>query len=263
MYYNDYEDYMRNVLGYQNANDGTYQRYDNSCCGMSCNNCNYNDINYSNMGYNNMPYGSNMSMNQMGQFEDRNDSATIEQMYPEIYRIINPMVCRMCDNNNQPVTEYMIEQMTDDIYDNVVNRVEIQNVVNLNIGTRDSNVEVNVDGETGDNNRGTNTASANRSSLNSTSNSSANNSTTSKMASSTKQEEERENRSTHGRQRRNGLLRDLIRILILNRLQGRRPNRPNRPPFRPGQRPGMPGNNRPPIPRMDDYYMPNNHIPYM
>ena len=58
-------------------------------------------------------------------------------MYPDIYKIINPMVCRACDNNTQPVTEYLIEQMTDDIYDNAVKRFEVRNVINLNIETRE------------------------------------------------------------------------------------------------------------------------------
>lgn len=252
MYYNDYEDYMRNALGYSNANESTYQRYDDNCCGMSYNNANYNGMNYNNMNYDNIPY-NDMSVNQ---FQNRNDSATIERMYPEIYRVINPMVCRMCDNNSQPVTEYLVEQMTDDIYDNVVNRVEIQNVINLNIGTREADVEV----EDCCDNRSDNVAVSNRSSSNSSNNNTKENSASSKIANSVKSEEDRESRSPQSQpRRRNRLLRDLIRILILNRLLRRRPNRP---PFRPGQRPGMPGNNRPPMPRMDEFYRGNNYVPY-
>ena len=110
MYYDDYDDYMRSVLEYSKTNDNTY-----------CNGC-YYGMNYSSMDYNNR----------------NNDNANLEQMYPEIYRIINPMVCKLCDNNTKPVNDYLIEQMTDDIYDNVVNRVEVQNVINLNIGTREA-----------------------------------------------------------------------------------------------------------------------------
>ena len=220
MYYNDYEDYMRNILGYSGINSNTYD------------------------------------------FQDRANSASnIEQMYPEIYKVINPMVCKMCDSNTQPVTEYLIEQMTDDIYDNVVNRIEIQNVINVNIGTRDydnENEEKNL-------NRGEN--SNNRSSVNNLSSRSNGNTLNSNInSSSTKPisyakpkediEENRETRSPH-RQRRNMLLRDLIRILLLNRLI--RPERPPRPP-RPcygGQCPGIPGRPgqypRPPMPRTDYY----------
>ena len=188
MYYNDYEDYMRNVLGYSNANQNTY---DNCNCGM-----NYESF------VNNR---TNLNPN-------------IEQMYPEIYKVINPMVCKMCDNNTQPISEYLIEQMTDDIYDNVVNRVEIQNVINVNIGTREiSEDEVSETSRT-----------------EKLSNKLQSKNEPKKIA------EERETRSPQPR-RRNTLLRDLIRILILNRLI--RPNRPQRPPhrlpFRPGQ--GGPG----------------------
>lgn len=117
MYYNNYEDYMRNVLGYSYMNNNTYQQYDN----------NYSNYNY----YNNM---------QMNQYQARNDVSDIEKMYPEIYRIINPIVCKMCDNNNQPISESLIEQMTNEIYDNVVNRTEIQNVINLNVNTREAGI---------------------------------------------------------------------------------------------------------------------------
>lgn len=243
MYYNDYEDYMRNVLGYNNANDNTY----------GCN-CGYD-------------------MNDMYLYTNRNNPNTnsnIEQMYPEIYKIINPMVCRMCDNNMQPVSEYLIEQMTDDIYDNVVNRVEIQNVINLNIGTREAEAEINVNREENNRSNSSTLNSQNRvvsSSANSSNSSGSSNNNVAIKSKEIKDVEERETRSPIPR-RRNRLLRDLIRILILNRLI--RPGRPNRPPFRPGpgsprppfpNRPGM--GPRPPFPRTENDYMSNDYIPYM
>lgn len=248
MYYNDYEDYMRGVLGYNNTNDNTYG-YD--CC--------------------------HSYYNRDAEYNRNTSNSNIEQMYPEIYKIINPMVCRMCDNNTQPVSEYMIEQMTDDIYDNVVNRVEIQNVINLNIGTtRDEDMEVVLNREEGNSrSNNTNNIQQNRSSvspLNSGSNSSTSNKTVNKnssneITSKNAEQEIRETRSPRPR-RRNTLLRDLIRILIINRLI--RPGRPQRPPFRPGPggpigpRPGFPGMPpRPPMPRTDGGYVPNDYYQYM
>ena len=179
MLYNDYEDYMRSVLGYSGMQNNTYQHYNN----------NYNDM-------------------QMNQYQVRNELYDVEQMYPEVYRIINPMVCTMCDNNNQPITEELLEQMTNNIYDNVVNRVEIENIININVNTREA--ESKDCKECNNRNVG--------SKIN---------------------EKPVENRSPTPR-RRNQLLRDLIRILLLNQLI-----RPNRPPFRPGPppgpRPGFPG----------------------
>lgn len=221
MYYNDYENYMRNVLGYSNMNNNTYQQYDS------------NYSNYNN--YNNM---------QMNQYQTRNNTLDIEKMYPEIYRIINPIVCRMCDNNNQPISESLIEQMTNEIYDNVINRIEIQNVINLNVNTRecvDTNANTNVnlnnsiEAETSECNDCNRSSNNNRSSdNNSQNNMSRQNSNP--MCSGTACNSQKtventtENRAPMQRSisRRNNLLRDLIRILILNQLF-----RQNRPPFRP------------------------------
>lgn len=254
MYYNDYEDYMRSVLGYSNTNDNTY-----------CNSCNYG-MNYNDMDYNNSSF--------------RNTASNVEHMYPEIYRVINPMVCRMCDNNTKPVTEYLIENMTDEIYDNVVNSVEVQNVINLNIGTREVDTTIEKLENRGDVKENRETRSSTNTASNSSSmsrSSSILNKNNASSASNVKQSdgininnnrtieaEERETRSPQPR--RNRLLRDLIRILILNRII--RPGRPgpNRPPFRPGPgnppfgpRPPMPGGPgfgpgpRPPMPRFDNY----------
>ena len=239
MYYDDYDDYMRSVLGYSNTNDNTY-----------CNGC-YYGMNYSSMDYNNR----------------NNDIANLEQMYPEIYRIINPMVCKLCDNNTKPVNDYLIEQMTDDIYDNVVNRVEVQNVINLNIGTREADdiVVEESRGESKENreNRSTNLSRNTNTSSSSIKSTNTGVSANSNVLQSTQnrsiESESRDVRSPHPR-RRNTLLRDLIRILLINRLI--RPGRPNRPPFRPmpcprpiGPRPPIPGpmGPRPPMPRYDDY----------
>lgn len=168
MLYNNYEEYMRNVLGHSYTPGNTYEKFDK---------CYYNFTNR------NTPY--NYSYNEL---------SNIEQMYPSLYKLINPMVCEMCDRNNQHITEDLVEQMTNHIYDNVVNRVEIQNIINLNIETRDMN-----------------------------------SATVKEVKDKTK-----ENRSPApaSRPRRNRLLQDLIRILILNELLRR-----NRPPVRPAPGP--------------------------
>ena len=211
MLYNNYEDYMRNVLGCSNMSNNPYEQSD----------WNYQHYNtYSSQCGN--PYVNQYSNQYSNMYNNSMSLAECEQMYPEIYKVINPLVCEMCDNNNQPITEELVEQMTNRIYDNVENRVEIQNIVNLNIETRNVN-----------------------------SDSSGNNDTTCKCGDKSVCNDKcmckKENRSTSTiseirqqnnptfRPRRNRLLRDLIRILILNRLF-----RHNRPPFRPGPRPMPP-----------------------
>ena len=115
----------------------------------------------------------------------------LENFYPEIYRKVYPLVSKECSNNNMPITQEILEQMTD----NVLSTIDID----LKIETRK---------EDGKN-------------------------------SNTRQQQDRSPRQN------NNLLRDLIRILILNELLRRRHNRPQfsgnppRPPMH-GPRPPFP-----------------------
>ena len=217
MYYQNYEDYMRSILGYpirQNYMD-TYE---------NCNSC--------------MPTDYTI---QTPRYSDE-----IMDLYPDIYKIINPMVCKICEANTKPINRELIEKMTDEIYLNIES--------DPNLAENDViNVRVNLPKES---NSGNNTMPKTKSATTTTT--SVSNSSTSKRVRDNRNEkaqnrveesstvsnnENRENRQF----RRNNTLRDLIRILILNRLLGRdirpRPPRPPRPPY-----PGRPGQNpRPPI----------------
>ena len=95
MDYQNYEEYMRSVLGYSPYVDRNYT-YTNSQEDM------YNN-------YVNMPATPNMQPTQ-----------DLTEFYPEIYKIIYPMVCKACNmNSNREVTKDLLEQMTDEIYRNV------------------------------------------------------------------------------------------------------------------------------------------------
>lgn len=161
MDYQNYDDYMRNVLGFSN---------------MNCPNC-------TNMYMNSqMPFQAmNMNTN-MNQFCD-----SLERMYPDTYRVIYPMVVSACNNVTMPVTEDMLDVMTDDIYDRAEMDDRINVDINITIENRqDSNASQDVS----------------------------------------------ESRQQGGRRRprrRNRFLRDLIRILLLRELIGRRSRFPNRP----------------------------------
>lgn len=201
MYYNDYEDYMRSVLGYNSMNS-----------------------NMPNM-YNQDYYMQNRMPCQMGTYQNDCVGNTmgdnVEDLYPDIYKIVNPLVCRVCQNNTKPITNDLIEQMISQVYSNI--KADDINIVNINVETGDViNKEVN------------NRAQENRDSK-----------------SSKEKLDSRGSDENRNRRPNNPLLRDLIRILILNRLFGnQRPgNRPPmRPPFPGG--PGFPGGQgpRPPMP---------------
>lgn len=81
MYYQSYEDYMRDVLGYPQENQ-------------------YSTYNY------------NM------QKQVRSGNEEVERLYPEIYRIVYPMVRKACTQCNGEITEEFIERLTNEVCDN-------------------------------------------------------------------------------------------------------------------------------------------------
>jgi len=177
MYNQSYEEYLRSVLGYNNQQE-IYNNYNNLYT--------FPELNYYRIPGNTMANTENL-----------------EDEYPEIYKIVYPMVQKVCERNyNKQMSARLIEDMTNEIYENIEPNMS---EVNLNVQVRGEEKSVNV-----------------------------------------KTNEKKEVRET--RQRRNPLLNDLIRILILRELGIGRPVFRPRPPFPGG--PGMPGGpGRPPMPR--------------
>lgn len=146
-----------------------------------------------------------MNTNSMNSVSDMD----LESCYPEIYKIVYPMVCKKCDNITMPVKNEDIENMADEIYFALEGRAEVQ--LNINLGN-----EV----------RATEKSSTN---ITKTSNKKP------EVKISEVSDEKRETRQI------NRGLRDLIQILLIRELLRRR--RPGRPPM---PRPPMPGP-RPPM----------------
>lgn len=192
MYDNQYEEYIRSVLGYPStANMNQNQMYPNEYPNLS-------------------------------QMNTRND---LEEFYPEIYKIIYPMVRKACEGNMRANTKEEIEQMTDEIYSAIEDNNQIN--VNINLGntvsTTNDNRSQNKNGIFNENVQ---------------------------TKSSEKQKIENRNAEIeNNRSPRNNNLRDLIKILLIRELLGRPHHHfPQRPPHNP--RPPM----RPPI-------MPRNYQP--
>lgn len=230
MYYQNYEDYMRSILGYPVSND--IYTYENA----------------------NYYYG-----------EDNNRNCNINEqdiynMYPNIYKKINPIVLRECDCYNDKITKDVVENIVEKIYsiveqDNEVNilNINIENNRSINKSNNENIIQNrNIDSSRSiQNNVRERLQNINRNGINE----------------SNLKEIKEENR---GRRQNNPLLRDLIHILVLNRLLNRpgniepRPPHP-RPPFIPQgprpiypmqpARPGIdyPINPRPPMPRQEEF----------
>ena len=96
MYNNSYEEYIRSVLGYPNENQANYTP-------------DYSDYNYN---------------------ESR--SSELEDCYPEIYKIVYPMVKKACQNIQGEVTKDDIDRMVDELYFNIEGNDDINININLN-----------------------------------------------------------------------------------------------------------------------------------
>lgn len=203
MYNNEsYEDYIRSILGYPNYNSN------NNCFSNSYN---FDMTNYRNSGH--------------------EQDTQLEDCYPEIYKIIYPMVNKACTTNTRPITSELIDELTDEIYLAVENNNTINVTINLT-------------------NEVPYTEKRN----------------TSNLAKTEKEKGVREN-SKEDRQFRNRNLHDLIRILLIRELLRRKerfpgnrpPFPPNRPPMRPPF-PERPGGGRSPMMPRSDYYNNMNDI---
>ena len=244
MYYQSYEDYIRSILGYPVAQDVCTNTYSNNM----------------------MTSPNTEFMMQTPMYSDE-----IMDLYPEIYKILNPMVCKICEANTKPITRELIDAMTEEIYMNIESDPSVVDTINVRVNLpKEEKIE---------NSRENNSVQSKNKMTNATSSLS----TTSSVGSSSRAKEARveksarqervsnslskqdkivetsnnvtENSNVQGNReyrqiRRKTTLQDLIRILILNQLLGRnrRPPRPRprppRPPF-----PGRPGQNpRPPFP---------------
>ena len=138
MYNETYQEYIRSILGYP-----TTKNFENT-------------YNYSYM---------------------QNDNIDIEKYYPEIYKLINPMICKKCNENNLPITKELIENMTNDIYF----AIESDNQININITLQNNLKQTNSIGKP-----------------------------------IIKQTNNEEKESSNQRVIKNPTLRDLIKILIIN-----------------------------------------------
>lgn len=185
MYNNIYEEYIRNIIGYpNNAN--------NSNC-----------------------YSCNMNMENNNYIFPQATRNQIEQCYPEIYRIIYPMVKKACKDNLNLTTEEEVDRITDEIY----YAIEDNNQINININLENTVGTKNTENI---NNRNQKENIKNKESRNESNITNTN---------------ERETRRIT-----NNNLRDLIKILIIRELLSRPGHRPPKPPRPPHHRPPFPGN---------------------
>ena len=175
MFYQDNNDYMRDSYFYGNGVNS---------------NCPYG---------NNMMYGNmqNPYMQNNFQMPMQNQTMSLENMYPQIYKIITPVASRVISNSNY---QYMTEDVLNNMVDTVYNIVEgdVSSLINNN-----SSVQ-------GDDTVATST------------NSNINNSRTQSSTSNSNANGRGNNSSMDNQTNSNELLKDLIKILLIKELIARR-----------------------------------------
>ena len=186
MYQNEsFDEYIRSVLGYPSLSNMQTQNY---------------------MGTDMVDYYGRNNMNAM-----QTDDAELEECYPEIYKLVYPMILKRCDQIAEPVTRDTINRITNEIY----NAIEVTNEVNVNI---------NLQNEVSNNRQEQKVATKQMQNQIETNNIVKNTGGNEQNRSDNRQED---------RQFRNRNLRDLIQILLIRELLRRRHQ--GRPPF-PGRR---------------------------
>jgi hypothetical protein len=104
----NYEDYMRNVLGYSPIPSNTYAN-------------NFN-----------IPYETNIGDN----FNLDYRSIDFNSLYPEIYSILKPMVQKACMKNNMQINKETLNQMTQEIYSSIEENQMVRSTSNTEISKK-------------------------------------------------------------------------------------------------------------------------------
>ena len=246
MYYQNYEDYMKNVLGNNNqieyVNSPSRQMYPYNYVPTYTQPIevnpvnNFNAPNIQNQQPLNVTRGPVMQTSETipvntDTSNTNNEVARIKRMYPEIYVILKPMIEKTVnENSSREITEEVINEMTNKVYEAVEE--------DMSISPRQvSNNSINTENKSRNINQAVQVSAA-----------------TSTSAGSKISARRPNNRPG------NPTLRDLIRILIINRILDNFPrnHRPPRPPQRPDNRPPM----IPPMPRQSYPTMNYFQTPY-
>ena len=104
MNYNNYEEYMKNVLGYSPYVEENYT--------------------YTNEQEDLYAYTNDLPIYKQEQY--------LTKFYPEIYKMTYPMVCKICNiNSNKELTNELLENMIDEIYKNLEPEEEVRTKNNL------------------------------------------------------------------------------------------------------------------------------------
>lgn len=188
MFYSNNNSYMEDLYFYNQMPSATYM---NGLGNNMMGNSNMQAIQVG--GANSVP--NNPIFANHGMFYGNIPVQNLTNLYPSIYRILNPVVSKVVLNNNQPITDELLNNMTDTVF----------NIVEGQIDLGDDQVQ------------GNNRSEAQTISTNSSNNNSNNNSSN-RGTEPTRLNNQNIQTSNARHNRNDSLLRDLIKILLIKEL---------------------------------------------
>lgn len=220
MYFSSNENYMQDLYTYNQNPINTYNPYFVNSPGM-----------------NQMGFGINPNNNMFPNPNMNNQNVNPNSLFPSVYRIINPVVNRVVSSTNTSyLTEDILNNMTDTVYNIVEGQIESDDFINQNQATLNQNLNSDSISRTANNSNG-NISNTNLNSSNTTNNSSTSRSSNDMVSRSNSNSASNnsnfnisnQNTSTGSRRYHSHdmLLKDLIKILILKQILSRGNNHKN------------------------------------
>lgn len=114
MFYSNNDGYMQDLYFYNQMPNSTYMNgFGNNMVGSP-----NLQLNQGNPGINSMMFQP------QGFIPNTYSSTNLNNLYPSIYRIISPVISRVVSNNNQPITEEALNNMTDTVFNIVEGQID-------------------------------------------------------------------------------------------------------------------------------------------
>lgn len=188
MFYSNNDSYMQDLYYYNQIPNSTFM-----------NGCGNNMLGNSNMqpmmqgGIASSP--NNQIFMNSGMIPNNMPIQNLSNMYPSIYRILNPVISRIVSNNNQSISEDLLNNMTDTVFNIVEGQIDLGEDYETQGNNRTDNQSINAN--------------------------SSNNNSSNRGAETTRQNSQNPQTSNTRHNRNDSLLRDLIKILIIKELLSR------------------------------------------
>ena len=116
MFYSNNNGYMEDLYYYNQIPNATYM---NTLGNNMMGNINMQTMHQGVPGMQN-----NQTFANQGMFSGNMQVQNLNSLYPSIYRILNPVVSRVVLNNNQPITDDLLNNMTDTVFNIVEGQID-------------------------------------------------------------------------------------------------------------------------------------------